>query len=217
MSAHHYWFDRWAEYLTVTLAENCSRCELGLNKIEKIRISLTQDALWPTSFKVIMDNGIIASLTKFSPANWDGSHPIQYIYKSPAQIPTSTHPLDDIARDFIKKAHMLDPDFYYQAWSFNQQDSVAHLLWSLSLRSVARIIHKQLIYQGIELSDNFNLQFFDGSNYQSFNYNEITHSLRMQSALYFKDKRILKLLAELCFKHPENRKWFESLMSEVAS
>lgn len=212
MSVHHYWFDRWAEYLTVTLAENCSRCELGLNKVDKIRITLTPEHLWPSSFKVILDNGIIAPLAKSAAKEWDGSHPVQYIYKSPANIPMSVQAVDAIAKDFIKKARTLDPDFYAQSWSFEQKDGMAHLLWGLALRSTGRLIHKQLIHQGVELTESFNLQYFDGNNFQSFNYNEATHALSQQAQLYFRDKRIVKLLSELCFKHPENRQWLESTM-----
>ncbi len=206
-----YDFDRWAEYLTVTLAENCARCHLGANSIKKIHVNLSNRIYYPPSYKVILSNELIAQCNGNKQANSDASYPIDYYYQSPSKIAFNSHQPDPVAKMFIKQACSLDKTFYGDGWSLNLPSSIPFLLMQLALRSVSKLLPKQLNHQGVELSEDFSVQFYDGSNYLSFYYETLKQDLNSQVNLYLSDKRIKTLASAMCFKHMENRRWFMGL------
>ena len=57
----NYVFDQWAEFLTVTICENISRCLLGQSKVKKVRLTLSEQSNWPVKFKVILDNELMSA------------------------------------------------------------------------------------------------------------------------------------------------------------
>ena len=202
----HYDFDRFAEYLCVTLAENTARCQQGLNKIHKIRIYTSNDKLWPINFKVILDNELIAPMS--SPTNDDASHDIQYFYRCPSSIPFEASAADRITAPFIDQAKQLDPDFYSDAWSFKTADTLPSLLKNLAYRNVTHNLAKQLQHQGIDISPDFSVQFHDGDNYLSFNYDNITQQISQQIHFYLNNAKVKQLACDICFKHTQNKQWF---------
>ncbi len=206
-----YNFDRWAEYLTVTLAENCARCHLGSNRVKKIHINVSASTPYPPSYKVILDNELIAQCNGHKKANSDASYPIDYYYQSPSGISPKSFQLDPVANTFVKRATDLDNAFYVDGWSLKQPGSIPFLLMHMALRSVTKLLPKQLKHQGVELSEDFTVQFYDGQNYLSFFYDSLKQDLANQVAMYMTDKRIKTHASGVCFKHLENRHWFMEL------
>ncbi len=211
MANQTYDFDRWAEYLTVTVAENASRCDLGHNQVKKIQLNFNDQSLNPIGFKVTLSNELIARYNKHKQSNEDASYPIDYNYQSPSSIALHGNTQDSTGKSFIQQATRLDNSFYGEGWALQLPGSIPNLLMQLSLRSAALMLAKQLKHQGVELSEDFSVQFFKGGNYLSFFYEPISVALRAQVALYLRDKRIKTLASEMCFKHAENRKWFMGL------
>ena len=206
-----YDFDRWAEYLTVTLAENTSRCDLGHNRVKKIQLNFSEQSLNPISFKVTLDNELIARYNRHKKTNKDASYPIDYSYQSPSSIALHGNMRDSTAKTFIEQATRLDDTFYGTGWSIQLPGSIPNILMQLALRSTAIMLPQQLTHQGVELSDDFSVQFFDGSNFMSFFYEPLLQALSAQVDMYLTDKRIKTLASGVCFKHMENRKWFMDL------
>lgn len=205
----HYDFDRFAEYLSVTLAENTARCQLGLNKIQKIRIYTSADKLWPTSFKVILENELVAPCA--GEANDDASYNIQYMYRCPSDIPLEAAQAGPIAQSFIEKAKQLDGDFYSDAWSFSMPGCLPFLLKEMAYRNVTFTLARQLQHQGIEITDDFSMQFHDGDNFLSFNYDNLVQQISQQIQFYLSNPSVKQLACDVCFKHPQNKQWFMSL------
>ncbi|MGR6871659.1 hypothetical protein ACU6U9_15325 [Pseudomonas sp. HK3] len=205
----HYDFDRFAEYLCVTLADNAARCEHGLNKIQKIRVYTSKDKLWPTRFKVILDNELIASMQTH--VNDDASHNIQYRYRCPSSIPFEANAGSRITNLFIEQAKSLDADFYREAWSFNIPGCLPFLLKELAYRNVTQNLAKQLQHQGIHTTDDFSVQFHDGENFLSFNYGNIAQQITQQIHFYLTDPKVKQLATDISFKHPQNKQWFMGL------
>ena len=203
-----YDFDRWAEYLTVTLAENTSRCDLGNNRVKKIQLNFSAQSLNPISFKVTLDNELIARYNRHKKSNDDASYPIDYSYQSPSSIALHGNMQDSTAKTFIKQAIRLDNTFYGAGWSLQLPGSIPNILMQLALRSTAMLLPKQLSHQGVELSEEFCVQFFNGNDFMSFFYEPLIQALSAQASLYLTDKRIKTLASGVCFKHMENRKWF---------
>lgn len=204
-----YHFDRFAEFLNVTLAENIARCQLGLNKIHKVRIYLSKDKIWPSDLKVILDNELVA--TTSSEVHPDASSKIQYLYRSPSNIAKYSENASKVTTSFIEQAKALDKEFYNDAWSFNIGGCIPSLLTEFAFRNVTRNLAKQLKHQGIELSDDFAVQFHDGENFLSFSYDSLVQQLQQQIQFYLTDPNVKALAAKSCFKHPENQRWFLNL------
>lgn len=206
-----YHFDLWAEFLTVTLAENISRCQLGLNKVKKVRLSLADKQNWPCHFKVILDNERVAQYNHHKTPHSDASYDIDYMYKSPSDIPNG-HSIDDIvAKHFIPKALKQDDAFFADAWSLTTSGCIPHLLKLLAFRSVSKMMEKQLNHQGVDLTDDFSVQFYDGENYLSFSYDAIKQDLSRQVQFYMGNLEVKKLATKICFKHKTNQEWFMDL------
>lgn len=205
-STLNYHFDRFAEFLNVTLAENIARCQLGLNKVNKVRIYLDKDMIWPKSYKVILDNELVApGLTK---QNSDASYDIHYLYATPSNIPKYLKRSDHTVSAFIEKAKSIDPEFYADSWSLTMSGCLPVILKEFAFRSVTQNLAKQLKHQGIDLSEAFEVQFHDGENFLSFSYDNLRQHLKQQIQFYLSDARVKKLASEICFKHPENQRWF---------
>jgi hypothetical protein len=211
-NSNNYHFDLWAEYLTVTLSENVARCQLGSGKIKTIRITLSDQLNYPKAFKVILDNGLVVE-SKHQIPNSDHIYEIDYLYQSPCLIPFGKNITDPIAKRFCSAAKKIDSDFLSDNWSLNNSKSILSILRQLALRNVSHIISDQLQNQGIQMSDDFSLQYFDGSNYLSLSYDALRSDLVEQIQFYFKNSNIKQQAADLCFKHPNNKAWFNSLSS----
>lgn len=208
MKAYH--FDAWAEYLAVTLAENIARCDLGSAKLQKLRININPDTLWPQRYKALLDNHLVAHHPKQPNDHDDGSLDIQFYYRNPCYIPNSVP--DMVGQQFIKKAKQWQPDFYDDAWTLKQNgDGIPALLAQMGLRSLSKILPKQLEHQGIGLTKDFEVQFYDGSNYKSFYYDALLNQLKQSMNLYMHSDDGKKLAAKLCFKRKVNQDWFLSL------
>jgi hypothetical protein len=209
-TSNNYHFDLWAEYLTVTLSENVAHCQLGSSKIKTIRITLSDQLNYPKAFKVILDNGLVAE-SKHQTPNSDHIYEIDYLYQSPCLIPFGKNITDPIAKHFCSAAKKINSDFLSDNWSLNNSKSIPSILRQLALRNISRIIAVQLRNQGIQMSDDFSLQYFDGSNYLSLSYDALRSDLVEQIQFYFKNSKIKKQAADLCFKHSNNKAWFNSL------
>ena len=206
-----YHFDNWAEYLTLTLAENIARCHLGHNSVEKVKISLKKDDNWPVNFKVILDNNLVAPCNAHKQANGDASYAIDYIYSPQSKIPHHPKEKDPAGQLMAKNAKALDKGFYEDAWVLEDANGIASLLRKLALRSTTRLLNKQLHQQGVDISDQFSVQYRDEDNYLSFSYEGIKQDLTQLLSLYGNNKEVKKLAAQLYFKRPENRAWFMRL------
>ncbi|GAA6134273.1 hypothetical protein NBRC116188_10620 [Oceaniserpentilla sp. 4NH20-0058] len=204
-----YHFDRFAEFLNVTLAENIARCQLGLNKVHKIRIYLDKDKVWPKSYKVILDNELVANGN--TSQNPDASYDIQYQYAIPSNIPKYLKRTDHCMSEFINKAKSIDPEFYGEAWSLSMHSCIPFILKEFAFRNVSQNLSKQLTYQGVALSPSFEVQFYDGENFLSFSYDSLVQQLKQQIQFYLTDPNVKALTAQSCFKHPDNQSWFLSL------
>ncbi len=206
-----YHFDNWAEYLTLTLAENIARCHLGHNSVEKVKIGVKRSGNWPVNFKVILDNNLVAPCNAHKQVNGDASYAIDYIYTPTSKIPRHAKGKDPAGEFMAKKAKLLDKTFYADVWLFEDPNGIASLLRNLALRSTARLLSKQLNHQGVDLSDQFTVQYRDEDNYLSFSYEGIKQDLSQLLNLYGNNKEIKKLAAQMYFKRPENRAWFMGL------
>jgi hypothetical protein len=206
-----YDFDRWAEYLTVTVAENTARCDRGHNKVKKIQLNFNEQSPNPLDFKVTLSNELIARNSSHTQSNEDSSYPIDYSYQNPSSIALHGNAQDSTGKTFIQQATKLDNNFYGEGWALQLPGSIPNLLIQLSLRSTALMLPKQLEHLGVTLSDDFSVQFFKEGNYLSFFYEPLTSALRAQAALYLGNKRIKTLASGICFKHAKNRKWFMGL------
>ena len=204
-----YHFDRFAEFLNVTLAENIARCQLGLNKIHKVRVYLDKDMVWPKNFKVILDNELVASAPSL--ANDDASYKINYLYDCPSNIAKYTEHSDKVTSPFITKAKEVDSEFYSDAWSLKMEGCIPSILKDLAFRNVCRNLPSQLKHQGIELSEDFEVQFHDGENFLSFSYDQLTQQLKQQIQFYLNNDQVKQLATTSCFKHSENQRWFTQL------
>jgi len=206
-----YHFDNWAEYLTLTLAENIARCHLGRNSVEKVKISVKRADNWPADFKVILDNNLVAPCNAHKQANGDASYAIDYVYPPNSKIPRQAKEIDPAGELMAKNARALDKAFYADAWLLEDTNGIASLLGKLALRSTAKLLNKQLHHQGVDLSEQFSVQYRDEDNYLSFSYEGIKQELTQLLKLYGNNKEIRKLAAQLYFKRPENRAWFMRL------
>jgi len=207
----YYHFDNWAEYLTLTLAENIARCHLGRNSVEKVKISVKKADNWPVDFKVILDNNLVAPCNAHKQANVDASYAIDYIYTPNSKIPHLAKGIDHAGELMTKNARVLDKAFYADAWVLEGTNGIASLLRKLALRSTAKLLNKQLHHQGVDISEQFSVQYRDEDNYLSFSYEGIKQELTQLLKLYGNNKEIKKLAAQLYFKRPENRAWFMRL------
>jgi hypothetical protein len=207
----HYDFDRFAEYLCVTLAENTARCQLGFNKIQKVRVYTSPDKLWPTSFKVLLENELVAPIEPHCDTNQDASYDIEYAYRCPSAIPFEATQSDNITAPFIEQAKQQDSDFYSDAWSFNMPGCIPFLLKEIAYRNVTQNLARQLQHQGIAITDDFSVQFHDGENFLSFNYDNLTQQISQQIQFYLSNHQVKQLACDLCFKHSENKQWFMGL------
>jgi hypothetical protein len=207
----HYYFDLWAEYLTSTLSENVARCQRVNRKVKKVRLNLPGTLNSPNTLKVILDNGLIASLPN-QKSNADGSHDINYPYQSPSLMPFDKRSVDPVAKYFCTLARQTDPDFLTDYWSLSVDNSVPSLLRLLALRSVSAMIPKQLQHQGIDFTDDFTVQYFDGDNYLSLSYDAIRQGLLEQIQFYLGNPAIKKQAINSCFKHEHNKNWFNSIL-----
>ena len=207
----HYDFDRFSEYLCVTFAENAARCQVGLNKIQRMRIYTRADALWPTSFKVLLDNELVAPMQNGMAANQDASYDIQYIYRCPSSIPFIASEANRITDPFIGQARQQDADFYKDAWSFNISGCLPFLLKEMAYRNVTLNLASQLQHLGIEITEDFSVQFHDGENFVSFNYDNLTQQIGQQIQFYLTHDKVKQLAADICFKHTQNKQWFMNL------
>ena len=206
----NYHFDQWAEFLAVTLSENVVRCQIGQNKVKKVRLTLNPDSNWPVTFKAILDNELIASYPSHN-ALHDGAYDIDYMYSTACQVPYGTNITDAAAKAFINYAKSLDENFLSDTWSLENTSSIPSLLRQLSFRSLSDLLPKQLIHQGINLSDDFSVQFFDGNNYLSFSYDSIKQNIVNQLGYYFANSLIKEAAVKTCFKHKSNQEWFKAL------
>jgi len=207
-----YHFDRWAEFLTVTLAENIARCSIGQSSVQKVRIQLAPDQYWPVGYKAILENGLIANGPNTKPLPSDSTvNQLQYYYRNPTQLPKAHDDLDKVAEAFTAQAQKWDDSFYDDAWSLKLKDCIPALLRQLAFRSVSQMLAQQLKHQGIDMTEEFEVQFFDGENYLSFFYDGLSTDIKQQIGFYLGDERVLKLAAECCFSREENRRWFKSL------
>lgn len=207
----HYDFDRFAEFLCVTLAENTARCQLGLNKIQKIRVYTHPDKLWPTSFKVILENELVAAAPSDTQISKDAAHNIQYMYRCPSSIPYAASEANRITEPFIQLAKQHDDEFYADAWLFNMPGCLPYLLKELALRNVTLNLARQLQHQGIAITDDFSVQFYDGENYLSFNYDNLIQQIKQQMNFYLNNAAVKQLACDTCFHHGHNKQWFMSL------
>ena len=207
-----YYFDHWAEHLTINLAENIARCHLGQNKVERVRINLRSLSYWPDTFKVILDNNLVAKCNAHKPALEDSSYAIDYIYPSPCKVPHTVNEKDLVATGLYNKGKKLEPNFYQDGWSLKEQNSIPSILRRFALRSCANLLAKQLQHQGVEISEQFNVQFHDEDNYLIFSYEGLKQELKIQMGLYALNPSVRKLANQLYFKHAENRKWFMGII-----
>lgn len=209
-----YWFDRWAEYLTVTVAENIARCTLASGPIQKVRIYLTPSLFRPAGFKVFTANGLIIGSTRhasMSGAADSSTLELSYYYKSPCSIPAVPDVEDITAQSFITQAKEYDEHFYSDAWSLSHSEGIPALLRKLAFRSVSKLLPQQLHHQGIDLADELEVQFHDGENYRSFAYDAISAQLSRQIGFYLGDDRVFRMATETCLMRSENRHWFKTL------
>lgn len=211
MATHtsEFYFDRFAEFLNVTLAENIARCQLGLNKVQKVRIHLDNDMIWPKSVKVILDNELVANSS--NPLNDDASHDIKYMYQTPSNIPKYAQKADQVTDEFIKKAKAIDPEFYRDSWSLRMDGCLPVILKEFAYRNICKNLAAQLKHQGVELSDDFEVQFHNGENYLSYNYDNLIQHAKQQIQFYLSNPKVKQLAAEQCFKHSANQQWFKAL------
>jgi hypothetical protein len=209
-TSNNYHFDLWAEYLTVTLSANIARCHLGSSKVKTIRINLSDTLNYPKSFKVILDNGLVAASTH-EKLNSDHIYEIDYLYQSPCLIPFGKNITDPVAKRFSSEAKKIDPDFLSDNWTLNNSKSIPSILRLLALRNVGHMVHKQLTRQDIHMTDDFSVQFFDGSNYLSLSYDALRSDLVKQIQFYFKNEKIRDQASDLCFMHTSNKIWFNSI------
>lgn len=207
----HYDFDRFAEFLCVTLAENVSRCHLGLNKIQKIRIYTSKDKLWPVSFKVILENELVATTNSNSQANEIGGNDIDYLYRCPSSIPFEANQAERITNPFIEDAKLLDNEFYRDSWSFSMDGCLPYLLKDMAFRSVTQGLAGQLTHQGLALTEDFSVQFHDGENFLSFNYDNLVQQIKQQIRFYLNHPAVKQLATDTCFKHAHNKDWFHTI------
>ena len=207
----HYDFDRFAEYLCVTLADNVARCELGLNKVHKVRVYTSTSTLWPTSFKALLENELVAPLHPHVGANQDASYDIEYRYRCPSAIPFKAQQASSITSPFIEQAKKVDNDFYTDAWSLSLPGCIPYLLKQMAYRNVTQNLAKQLQHQGVEITEDFSVQFHDGENFLSFNYDNLTQQISQQIQFYLSDSKVKQIASDVCFKYPQNKQWFMSL------
>jgi len=208
-----YHFDRWAEFLAVTLAENIARCVISQSPVQKVRVQLDRQQNWPVGFKVILENTLLAKQPNQRTLEDDPTvNAIDYYYRCPSQLPRGKDAADTVAEQFIPAAQKWDDAFYPDAWSLKIDDCIPALLRSMALRSLARLLPQQLRHQGVDLSHNFSVQFYDGENFLSFFYDAITEDLKRQIGFYLGDTRVFAEATQLCFKHEENKRWFKSLL-----
>ena len=207
MATYH--FDQWAEYLAVTLTSNIASCDLSHQKIEKLRLNIHPKTYWPTRFKAIFHNHLVASNQNSNHQN--GSSDIQFLYRNPCFIPADVNTRDPVASQFLKSVSKWQPDFYENAWNLNEQGSIPGLLRQLALRSFVTVMTDQLRHEGIALHEDFEVQFFDGENYKTWHYDTLVNELKRSLSLYLTHEKSRQLAANLCFKHKKNKDWFLAL------
>ena len=186
-------------------------CIRDSNKVERVRINLSKQQYWPVTFKVILDNNLVAKCNSHKPTHEDGSYSIDYIYPSHGNIPKSPADKDLVASHLYKKGKALDNSLYKDAWQLEVYNSIPFILRQFAFRSLSRILIKQLQRQGVETSDAFNVQFHDEDNYLLFSYEGLKQTLTQQLQLYAHNSNIKNLAADLYFKHSENKQWFLKL------
>ena len=205
----NYHFDLWAEYLAVTLTSNLANYDLAENQLEKLRLYIDPQTQWPVRFKAVLHNHLVVSNAQSN--HQDGSTHIQYLYRNPCFIPSNTHTKDPVAHHVLNTVSKWQPDFYANAWNLAERDSIPTLIRQLALRSFVKVLTAQLKYQGIELHENFDVQFFDGLNYKTFYYDSLVNELKDKSVLYLTHEKSKQLAADVCFKHKQNKLWFLNL------
>lgn len=210
--SHHasYAFDTFAEYLSVTLAENIARCPLGTNRVKKIRLGFQPEYHWPVTMKVILENDLVVSRAQ-SQAKEDGSFAIDYMFHCSALIPNSKQVDDKVAQRFLTGAKKIDPDFYEDAWSLTIPGCIPSLILKLAFRNLQRSLPNQLRSKGIDLTPEFNVLFFNGRDYEIYTYDGIKQEIIRQMGFYLTDNKVKALAADCCFSHVDNRDWLEQL------
>lgn len=207
-----YHFDRWAEFLAVTLAENIARCSISQSPIHKVRIQLSHDQYWPIGYKAVLENGLVAKQAhQLTIESDDSVNAVEYFYRCPTQLPKTKAVSDTVAEQFIPAAKKWDDAFYDDAWSLKLGDCIPALLLQLSFRSVVKLLPQQLKHQGLDISEDFSVQYYDGENFLSFIYDSVVDQLKRQIGFYLGDERVFNEALNLCFKHEENKKWFKQL------
>jgi hypothetical protein len=194
-----YWYDRWVEYMALTLAENVASCLMHNQPLAKLRLEYSPGSLLPDCFKGIYSNGLLLQSTHhllLSPQEAN-VYRLHTPYQNPCELPQMKD-APDLARDnFVKKALRADPVFYEYAFNFSRADITPQVLQE----------------HGIDLSDDFQVQIFDGKNFMSFYNGTAQAQLKQQLALYFRDNQVFKLLNQLCFYRRENQSWLQGLRS----
>lgn len=210
-----YWYDRWVEYMALTLAENVASCLMHNQPLAKLRLEYSPGSLLPDCFKGIYSNGLLLQSTHHRLLNGQDAnvYHLHTPYKNPCELPQMKNG-PDLARDnFVKKALRADPVFYEYAFNFSREDNVPALLLHMALHSLVKITPQVLREHGIDLTDDFQVQIFDGKNFLSFYAGTAQAQLKQQLALYFRDNQVFKLLNQLCFYRRENQSWLQSLRS----
>lgn len=211
-----YHFDRWAEFFTVTLAENIARCSISQSPIQKVRIQLDNQQFWPVGYKAILENGLVIKQAHQKALDNDPAvNAMEYYYRCPTQLPRFKQDADKIAEVFIPAAQKWDDAFYADAWSMKMGDCIPALLLNFAFRSACKLLPQQLKHQGLDISEDFSVQYYDGENFMSYFYDSMADALKRQIGFYLSDERVFNAATELCFKHSENRRWFKSLALSI--
>lgn len=207
-----YWYDRWVEYMSVTLAANIASCQSN-QPLAKLRLEYSPGSLLPDCFKGIFANGLLLHSDGHQPLsqNENNVYRLNTVYINPCEIPQQFNAQDIARENFVKKALRADPVFYEYAFNFSRPDNVPALLLHMALHSLVKITPAVLRKHGIALSDDFQVQIFDGKNFMSFYDGTDQAQLRQQLSLYFRNDQVFKLLNQLCFYRRENQSWLQSL------
>lgn len=208
-----YWYDRWVEYMAVTLAANLTYCQSSNQPLAKLRLEYSPGSLLPDCFKGIYANGLLlqSNQHKTLGKGENSVYQLNQVYENPCELPAKMDSRDIARENFVKKALRADPVFYEYAFNFSRPDNVPALLLHMALHSLVKITPEVLRKKGIQLSDDFQVQIFDGKNFMSFYDGTDQAQLRQQLSLYFRNDQVFKLLNQLCFYRRENQSWLQSL------
>jgi len=207
---NQYNFDSWAEFLTINMAENIRRCERSQEKLKKLHIELDPHDYKPTRFKAILDSDRVATHTNTSADAEDGYSSIQSFYNCPTAL-ADQEASAKIGRDFIAAAQKQDSAFFDDAWLLTMDGCIPHLLTQFALRSMSKMMAEQLRFVGVDINDDFYVQFHVNDNTVSLSYDELVLALKRQMGFYLTNLKVKKMACEICFRHKENKVWFMSL------